>query len=59
MKKRSKKYAENRKKVAENKKYSYSEALKLLLEMNRSKFDETMDVGIRLGADPKQSDQQV
>ena len=59
MKKRSKKYAENRKKVAENNKYSYSEALKLLLEMNRSKFDETMDVGIRLGADPKQSDQQV
>ena len=59
MKKRSKKYGENKKKVALDKKYNYSEALKLLLEMRRSKFDETLDVGIRLGVDPKQSDQQV
>jgi len=59
MKKKSKKYTENRKKAEPQKKYDYKEALKLLLDMTRSKFDETVDVGARLGVDPKQSDQQV
>lgn len=59
MKKRSKKYTENRKKAEPQKKYDYKEALKLLIEMSRSKFDETVDVAARMGVDPKQSDQQV
>lgn len=59
MKKKSKKYTENRKKAEPQKKYDYKEALKLLIEMSRSKFDETVDVAARMGVDPKQSDQQV
>ncbi|MBI2646511.1 MAG: 50S ribosomal protein L1 [Deltaproteobacteria bacterium] len=59
MRKRSKKYTENRKKAEPQKKYDYKEALKLLIEMARSKFDETVDVAARMGVDPKQSDQQV
>ena len=59
MKKKSKKYTENRKKAEPQKKYDYKEALKILIEMTRSKFDETVDVAARMGVDPKQSDQQV
>ena len=53
MKKRSKKYTENRKKAEPQKKYDYKEALKLLIEMARSKFDETVDVAARMGVDRK------
>ncbi len=59
MKGRSKKYNENKKKIDPQNKYDTKEAVRLLLEMSRSKFDETVDVAIRLGIDPKQSDQQV
>ena len=59
MKKASKKYRENQKKIDLVKKYNYKEAIHRLLEMTRSKFDETVDVAIRLGVDPKQSDQQI
>ena len=56
---RSKRYRENKTKVNPTKKMSCPEALEKLFEMSHSKFDETVDVAIRLGIDPKQSDQQV
>lgn len=59
MKKRSRKYREQIKKVETSQKHSYKKAIQLLLSMTHSKFDETLDVAIRLGVDPKQSDQQV
>lgn len=59
MKKASKKYCENKKKVESNKKLLHRAALDILMQMAHSKFDETVDVAIRLGVDPKQSDQQV
>lgn len=59
MKKPSKKYRENQKKINLGKKYNYKEAIHTLCQMARSKFDETIDVAIRLGVDPKQSDQQI
>lgn len=54
-----KKYVAASKKVDSTKKYSTEEALKLAVEMAPAKFDESIDVAVRLGVDPKQSDQQV
>lgn len=47
------------KKVDSTKKYSIDEAFKLVVDTAPAKFDETIDVALRLGVDPKQSDQQV
>jgi len=41
------------------KKYSVDEAVKLVVQGATAKFDETIDVAIRLGVDAKQGDQQV
>jgi large subunit ribosomal protein L1 len=46
-------------KVDSTKKYNLDEAFNLVVELCPAKFDETIDVAIRLGVDPKQSDQQV
>jgi len=47
------------KKVDSTKKYTVEEAFKLVVETATAKFDESVDVALRLGIDPKQSDQQV
>jgi large subunit ribosomal protein L1 len=47
------------KKVDSTKKYTVDEAFKIVVESATAKFDETVDVALRLGIDPKQSDQQV
>jgi large subunit ribosomal protein L1 len=54
-----KKYEETRKKVDRNKRYELEEGVKLLLEAAYAKFDEGVDVAIRLGVDPKKADQMV
>jgi large subunit ribosomal protein L1 len=54
-----KKFAAAAKKVDSAKKYSVDEAFKLVVEVAPAKFDESVDVALRLGIDPKQSDQQV
>lgn len=54
-----KRLAEVVKKVDANKKYSVDEAAKLIKETAKAKFDETVELHVRLGVDPKQSDQQV
>jgi large subunit ribosomal protein L1 len=59
MPKRGKKYLEARGKVNREAKYSLDEALDLLQETARAKFDETVEVAMRLGVDPKYPDQQV
>jgi large subunit ribosomal protein L1 len=48
-----------REKVAPEKLYPLSEAVKLLKANAKTKFDETVDLAINLTIDPKQSDQQV
>jgi len=48
-----------RKKVDAQKKYTVDEAFKLAVETSGAKFDESIDVAVRLGVDPKQGDQQV
>ncbi len=54
-----KRIAELGKKVDKNKRYSLEEATKLIKETAKAKFDETVEIHVRLGVDPKQSDQQV
>lgn len=59
MSKLGKRAKANKEKVDRTKKYSLDEAFKLVEETGTTKFDETVDVAIKLGVDPKQSDQQV
>src|SRR5574337_1292602 len=59
MSKRSKRYLESRKIVDSTKKYELKEAIKLLKSFERTKFDESVEVAMKLGIDPKQSDQLV
>lgn len=54
-----KRYKENATKVSPEKKYTLDEALSILAAMKKAKFDETVDVAVRLGVDPKQADQNV
>jgi len=54
-----KKFTAASKKVDSQKKYSFEEGVKLAVETAPAKFDESIDVAVRLGIDPKQSDQQV
>lgn len=54
-----KRYSADRKKVDSQKRYSLEEALNILEGFGKAKFDETVDVAIRLGIDPKQTDQSV
>jgi len=39
--------------------YDVAEAVKVIKENAKAKFDETVDIAVRLGVDPKQSDQMV
>jgi large subunit ribosomal protein L1 len=59
MSKRGKKYAAARQKMDPDKRYDFPEALKLALEMSYAKFDESVDVAVRLGVDPRHADQMV
>jgi large subunit ribosomal protein L1 len=54
-----KKYSEAKSKVDRAKRYELEEGVKLLLETHYTKFDEGVDLAIRLGVDPKKSDQMV
>ncbi|MBW2020487.1 MAG: 50S ribosomal protein L1 [Deltaproteobacteria bacterium] len=59
MKKRGKKYTATREKIDPKKGYDFSEALTLALAMSYAKFDESVDVAVRLGVDPRHADQMV
>ena len=47
------------KKVEPGKEYSLEEAVKIVKETSYTKFDETVDLALNLGVDPKKSDQMV
>jgi large subunit ribosomal protein L1 len=59
MKPRSKRYVESNKTVEESKEYELKEAVSVLKTFNKTKFDETVDIVMKLGVDPKHSDQIV
>ncbi len=59
MKFRSKRYVESNKTVEKSKEYELKEAVSVLKTFNKAKFDETVDIVMKLGVDPKHSDQIV
>lgn len=56
---RGKNYRAALQKVDRNKRYPLEESLRLAKETARAKFDETVEMAIRLGVDPRQADQNV
>jgi len=46
-------------KIDPEKEYPLEEAIKMLKESHKTKFDESVDLAVRLGVDPKKSDQNV
>ncbi|NLY20209.1 MAG: 50S ribosomal protein L1 [Tissierellia bacterium] len=59
MPKRGKKYSESLKLVDRTKFYDPAEALDLVLKTSKANFDETVELAVRLGVDPRHADQQV
>ena len=59
MKKLSKRYEASLKLVDKTKEYGISEALETLEKMPKAKFDETVELHVKLGVDSKHADQQV
>lgn len=57
--KHGKKYIESAKNIERAKLYEADEAIALAIEGAKAKFDETIELHVRLGVDPKQADQQV
>ena len=54
-----KKYIDSAKLVDKSKAYDPSEALALVCQTSKAKFDETIEIHIRLGVDSRHADQQV
>jgi large subunit ribosomal protein L1 len=56
---RGKRYAQALETIDRERRYAPTEALKLLKDQPASKFDETVELSIRLGIDPRKADQMV
>jgi large subunit ribosomal protein L1 len=54
-----KKYVESAKLIDKNALYNPAEALELVLKTAKANFDETVELHVRLGVDPRHADQQV
>lgn len=59
MAKKGKKYLESAKLVDRNALYTPAEALDLAIKTSKAKFDETVELHVKLGVDPRHADQQV
>jgi len=57
--KHSRKHKEFREKVDRRKRYDVEEAVKLLKDNHYVKFDESVEIAVRLGVNPKHADQMV
>ena len=57
--KHGKNYLESKKLIDSTKQYDVREGLEAVLESAKAKFDETIEVSIRLGVDSRHADQQV
>ena len=55
----SKRYAESVKLIDKTKEYEAKEALEVIEKMPKTKFDETVELHVKLGVDSKHADQQV
>jgi len=59
MAKRGKKYLESKKAYDSTKEYELEEALKIVEQSAKAKFDETVELHLKLGVDSRHADQQV
>ena len=59
MRKRGKKFSAARGQIAVDRTYTIEEAIPLVQKVKFAKFDETVDMSLRLGVDPKHADQMV
>ena len=57
--KHGKKYQDSKKMIDAAKLYEPEEAVALVKQISKAKFDETVELSIRLGVDPRHADQQV
>lgn len=57
--KRGKNYIDSKKLIESNKLYDSAEAMALAIQTAKSKFDETIELHVKLGVDPRHADQQV
>lgn len=57
--KHGKKYTDSAKLLEKGKQYDLSEAVELVKQTAKAKFDETIELSVRLGVDPRHADQQV
>jgi len=56
---RGKKHEAAMEKVDRLKKYTFQEAVQLVVDTSHAKFNETVDIAVRLGVDPRHADQMV
>lgn len=56
---RGKNYTEIKEKVDKEKSYTLDEATELLEQTKSARFDETVDIAVKLGIDPRHADQQI
>ena len=57
--KTGKKYTDSFKLIDRSKQYDPEEAVSLVKQTSKAKFDETIEISVRLGVDPRHADQQV
>jgi len=57
--KHGKKYTDSKKLIESLKAYDPNEAIDMVLKTSKAKFDETVEISVRLGVDPRHADQQV
>ena len=57
--KRSKRYTSAHDKIETEKLFELQEGVKLVKDLSSAKFDESVDIAVRLGVDPKKADQMV
>lgn len=56
---KGKNYVDSSKIIDKSKVYDSAEAMKLVVETAKAKFDETIELHVKLGVDPRHADQQV
>jgi len=59
MRKRGKKFTAARKQIAVDRQYTIEDAIPLVQKVKYAKFDETVELSLKLGVDPKHADQMV
>ncbi|HUU80001.1 MAG TPA: 50S ribosomal protein L1 [Acidobacteriota bacterium] len=59
MGKKGKKYGDSAQKIDRSRRYKFEEAVQLTVESAYAKFDENVDLAVKLGVDPRHADQMI